>query len=280
MKTIGFIDYFLDEWHANQYPKWIEEASGGSMKVAYAWGKIDSPNEDGLSNAEWCAKNGVQLLGSIEAVVAKSDYLIVLSPDHPEFHAELSDLPLKSGKPTYVDKTFAPDRETAVALFELARAHSTPMYSSSAMRFAAEYENAEREGIVSIASWGPGSFENYSIHQIEPIVSLMGSRPQRIMSIGTDANPAMLIGFDGGKQATLHHFGWDCPFRMAVGYETGKTLAIVPESDYFSMFIRRLIEFFETGKPKVEERQTVDIIALIEYGRKAAAAPYEWVELP
>lgn len=280
MKTIGFIDYFLDEWHANQYPKWIEEASGGRMKVAYAYGKIDSPNEGGRSNSEWCSINGVQLLGSIEAVVAQSDYLIVLSPDHPEFHAELCDLPLKSGKPTYVDKTFAPDRETAVALFDLARRHGTPMYSSSAMRFAAEYENADREGIVSIASWGPGSFENYSIHQIEPIVSLMGSRPRRIMSIGTAANPAMLIGFEGGKQATLHHFGWDCPFRTAVGYETGKTLTIAPESDFFSVFIRRLIEFFETGTPMVDERQTVDIISLIEFGRKAAAAPYEWVELP
>ena len=23
---IGFIDYFLDEWHANNYPQWIKEA--------------------------------------------------------------------------------------------------------------------------------------------------------------------------------------------------------------------------------------------------------------
>ena len=23
MKTIGFIDYYLDEWHANNYPAWI-----------------------------------------------------------------------------------------------------------------------------------------------------------------------------------------------------------------------------------------------------------------
>ncbi|MNP68459.1 hypothetical protein D3C76_1644170 [compost metagenome] len=82
MKKIGFIDYYLDEWHANQYPAWIREASGGNMIVAYAYGLKDA--ENGISNAEWCDKNGVELLSSIEEVVEKSDYLIVLSPDHPE----------------------------------------------------------------------------------------------------------------------------------------------------------------------------------------------------
>lgn len=43
MQTIGFIDYFLDEWHANNYPEWIKQASGGELQVAYAYGKIDSP---------------------------------------------------------------------------------------------------------------------------------------------------------------------------------------------------------------------------------------------
>ena len=25
MKKIGFIDFYLDEWHANNYPAWIRE---------------------------------------------------------------------------------------------------------------------------------------------------------------------------------------------------------------------------------------------------------------
>ena len=40
---IGFIDYYLDEWHANNYPELIKELSGGDMEVAYAYGHIDSP---------------------------------------------------------------------------------------------------------------------------------------------------------------------------------------------------------------------------------------------
>ena len=37
---IGFVDYYLDEWHANNYPQWIREASGGTMEVSLAFGLI------------------------------------------------------------------------------------------------------------------------------------------------------------------------------------------------------------------------------------------------
>jgi hypothetical protein len=278
MKKIGFIDYFLDEWHAEKYPEWIEEASGGQCKVAYAYGKIDSPS--GASNSDWCAKKNIELLGSIEEVVEKSDYLIVLSPDYPEFHEELSQLPLRSGKPTYIDKTFATDRKTALALFELAHRHGTPMYSSSALRFATEYLETDRLGIETIASIGPGRFENYSIHQIEPIVSLMKSAPRRLMSIGTEISPAILIQFANDKQAEVRHFGWECPFSMTINYVSGNAKLIKAESDFFSVFIKNMLSFFETGKPAVDESETIAIITIIEYGIIAAKTPYQWVELP
>ncbi len=196
MKKVGFIDYYLDEWHANQYPAWIRDATGGAMEVAFAYGMKDAGH--GLSNKEWCAKNGVTPCGTIEEVVARSDYLIVLSPDNPEQHEALAELPLASGKPTYIDKTFAPDRAAALRLFERAARHRTPLYSSSALRYAAEYAEVEREGIQVISSWGPGLLENYSIHQIEPIVALMGTEAKRVMYTGTAAAPALLIEFSGG----------------------------------------------------------------------------------
>ncbi|AJY74305.1 hypothetical protein [Paenibacillus beijingensis] len=278
MAKIGFIDYFLDEWHAEKYPEWIESATDGKMKVTYAYGKTDSTT--GLSNADWCEKKRIQLLDSIEAVVEQSDYLIVLSPDNPEFHEELSALPLQSGKPTYIDKTFAPDRKTALRLFESANHHGTPMYSTSALRFATEYIETDKQGIETICSVGPGSFSNYSIHQIEPIVSLMGSEPKRVMYIGTPKSPALLIGFADGRQATIHHFGWECPFSMVLNYDSGNTKLLKPESDFFGLFIKNLITFFETGKPVVDPSETIAIATLIEYGHKAAKNPYQWLELP
>ncbi|GIP32116.1 Gfo/Idh/MocA family protein [Paenibacillus sp. J2TS4] len=277
MKTIGFIDYFLDEWHANKYPGWIQQATDGAMKVAYAYGKKDS--EQGLDNATWCRNMGVELLASIEEVIDKSDYLIVLSPDHPEFHEELAIPALKSGKPTYVDKTFAPDRATAQLLFDTAAKHGTPLYSSSALRFATEYVEADRQGIESICSMGPGTYANYSIHQIEPIVSLMGSKPARVMYIGTKQSPALLIQFSDGRQATINHFA-DSSFGLAIGYESGRSVHLKPESNFFGLFIDNLVQFFKSGQPTVDPSETVAVITIIEYGGKAALTPFQWVELP
>lgn len=43
MKKIGFIDYYLDEWPANNYPEMLKKECGDEMQVCYAYGKIDSP---------------------------------------------------------------------------------------------------------------------------------------------------------------------------------------------------------------------------------------------
>jgi hypothetical protein len=61
MKKIGFIDFFLDEWHANNFPTWIRDncqAVGRDMELAYAWAETAAPG--GIDTAAWCAKYQVQ----------------------------------------------------------------------------------------------------------------------------------------------------------------------------------------------------------------------------
>jgi len=278
MKSIGLIGYFLDEWHAEHYPEWIEQATNGRMKVNYAFGLVDS--ETGMTNKMWSDKKKIQLLNSIEQLVELSDYLLVLAPDHPEHHEKLAALPLQSGKPTFVDKTLALERAAAIQMFELADQHGTPLYSSSALRFAREYANADRIGIETITSLGPGKYDNYAIHQIEPIVSLMGTEARRVMFVGTPGYPSLLIEFTGGRQAMINHFGWECPFLLAVNHRSGDSAILKPESDYFAEFIRNFTQFFESGKPTVSREETLAIITLIEYGLKALKKPFQWTELP
>lgn len=63
MKKIGVIDYYLDQYHFENYPTWIREASGGSMEIVYAWAKTE--HEGGKTNAQCCAEQGILLLSSI-----------------------------------------------------------------------------------------------------------------------------------------------------------------------------------------------------------------------
>ncbi len=58
MKKIGFIDFFIDEWHANNYPKMIRESSfKGKFDVALAWDDVRREGKKPL--AEWCAEQKV-----------------------------------------------------------------------------------------------------------------------------------------------------------------------------------------------------------------------------
>ncbi len=277
MKKIGFVDYYLDEFHANNYPEWIEKLSEGKLKVAYAWGKKDAPN--GLTTQQWCEKYKIQQLETIEELVQKSDCIIVLSPDNPEMHEELCRIPLSSGKRVYVDKTFAEDRSAALRIFAVAEEHRTPCFSSSALRFASEYKDMSKNDIQNIASWGPGPFENYSIHQIEPIVALMGTDAKRVMYVGTENWPALVIEFTGGRRAILSHHGWECPFSMTVNLKDGTSQTITVQSDYFHLFVEQMVDFFLTGDVKVSHAETVAVISIREAGLKAAKKPETWVEI-
>jgi len=274
---LGFIEYYLDEWHANNYPQWISEASGGEMKVAYAWAMADSPR-GGLTTTEWCKKFGVEPCATMEELIEKSDGLIVLSPDNCELHEQFCQLPLRSGKPCYVDKTFAPDEATAKRIFAIAEASGTPCWSTSALRFAEEYSVVDCESIVAVNSWGPNNFEIYAIHQLEPLMMLMGTPARRVMALQTPAWYLMTIEFADGRCASVSGYEHGSPFMMNI---SGKTESSVIEiqSDFFHRFILGLVDFFRTGEVPVAHEETTAIMALREAGQKALCCPGEWVTL-
>lgn len=279
MKKIGFIDYYLDEWHANNYPEYIKKQSGGRYEVVCAYGKIDSPI-GGMTNEEWSKKQGIPLVQSIEEVIEKSDVLVVLSPDNPEMHLELTHLPLQSGKLVYVDKTFAPDKETAEKIFANAEAHHTKCFSSSALRFVTETKQIDKSKIYKLYSEGPGIYEMYSIHQLEPIMNLMNSRVTRIMALGDEKHPSLLIEFEDGRTAQMHQrIDEDVSFRMTIVDQENNAQIFPIHSDYFSLFIDAMIEFFDTGVIPVPKEQTIDVIAVRAAGKIAFETPYEWIAI-
>ncbi|MBR2914949.1 MAG: Gfo/Idh/MocA family oxidoreductase [Clostridia bacterium] len=277
-KKIGFIDYYLDEWHALNYPQFIKDATDGEFEVAYAYAEMDKPG--GMTTDQWCEKYGVQRLDSIDEVVEKSDCIIVLSPDNPERHWDLCQKPLRSGKRVYVDKTFALEKSTAEALVKLAEENNTPFFSTSALRFADELKDIDREGICFINSRGPGNFDTYSIHQIEPIVVLMGSKAKRIMSVGNGKYESMVIEFEGNRSIVMSQYGWtNVDFSMLVNYEDGRTVSVPQMSNTFPNFIKAMCDFFRTGEIKAAHDETVAIMGIIEAGNKALANPGVWIEI-
>lgn len=277
MKKVGFIDYYLDEWHANNYPEFFKKVSGGEMQVCSAFGEIDSPI-GGMTNAEWSAKYNIPLASSIDEVIDKSDCLVVLAPDSPETHLRLTDKALKSGKRVYIDKTFALTRADAEAIFENADKHSTPCYSSSALFFSDEIQKIDKNGILRINSSSHGYLKQYAIHQVEQIVALMGSDVRRLMLVGSEANPLIVIEYKDGRYAQMNHYIY-ADFKLDIGYEDGRLNTVEIKSDYFANCINSMVNFFNTGDIPVSHEQTIGVISIIEGIYKALEAPGTWINI-
>lgn len=274
MLKIGFIDYYLDEWHANNYPSLITRLSDGKAAVTAAYGYMDSPH-GGLTTTEWCTRNQVLSCATPDELITVCDCIVVLSPDNPEMHWTLCQEALRSGKRVFVDKTFAPDEETALALFQLAEEHHTPMYSTSALRFAEGLSTLSTKDADFICTCGPGLPENYLIHQFEPIVAVMQQPAQRILYTGTALSHQFVIGFDGGRQATSILLG-EGAFSMTVKYRDGSVSTIADMSNYFDRFLSAMLHFFETGEGAVPKEQTLAIAGMIETAHKAIQSPGTW----
>ncbi|MDD5727001.1 MAG: Gfo/Idh/MocA family oxidoreductase [Victivallales bacterium] len=292
-KKIGFLDYYIDEWHANQYPEML--AAGrwkDEFEVAYAWEEVPVsriPTATGKQNLEqWCAARNIKAVNSIQELVDKSDAIVLLSPGWPEHHERLSRFLLTSGKPIYIDKPMADSYGAAKRMFALADAHHTPVMSSSALRFDSHLQaqlSAFENNPVSFASCrGNGKirgFINYGIHQIEILVMALGSGASRVMQLYGAASDIdlMLIDYPDGRRGTLNRMP-GLGFELIGCCRDYKEFRISEFTDFFPNMIDNMMQFFASGEPSVPRAQTLEAMRVFEAGIRALAVPGTWMNCP
>lgn len=282
-KKIGFIDWFIDEFHANCYVKCFRESAlGKEFEVAMAW--EDHANPQGRALKEWCAANHVTPARGIAEVVEACDVLCVLAPSNPETHEILARLPLQSGKPVYVDKPFTTNRESAERMFALAEQHNTPLWSSSALRFSDEIiclrsETFQNKRIDFAQALGGGRlFSEYCIHTLEMIVMLLGSDPRRVMSVGKSPDEMVVIEYPDGRRGMITQTP---PAAFGLNCRAGDQMVSLlrTESRMFENLSDEILRFFATGQAPVEPRETIAVTALTAAAVKAVQTPETWIEL-
>lgn len=277
MKKVGFIDYYLHEWHSDNYPEWISKASDGEYQVTHCWGEIDSPKPGGMTNVQWAAKFGFELCNRIEDVIEACDVLCVLAPDNPETHERLCQLPLRSGKPTFVDKTFAPDKATAERLMQIAESSDTPCISTSALRYADELSQIRNNAINSITSIGGGNFRIYVMHQIEMLVKILGMDALRVKAVGNKATPTFFVEFSGRETALIVCPSPGAPSQLIIDYLDGQSQTLTINSDFFAACMKDIVKFYDTGEIVVPHKQTIAVMAIREACLKAFDSFDDWI---
>src|SRR5437763_11789103 len=80
-------------------------------------------------------KYNVEIVDSVEALLPKVDVVLLESVDgRPHLKQALP--VLAAGKPVFIDKPVAGSLADALAIFDLARQHNVPCFSSSSLRYA------------------------------------------------------------------------------------------------------------------------------------------------
>lgn len=281
MKTIGFVDYYISEWHANNYPAWIKEIcekSGKDFVVKYAWAEEYVSLVDGRNTDEWCEAFGVERCATIEELCEKADYIIVLSPSNPEKHLEYAKTVFKYKKNTYVDKTFAPDYATAKEIFNVAEKYGTKFFSSSALRYATELDAlTDATSVVTIG--GGGSLEEYIIHQAEMMVKLVKARPTSLTATLKGKGQYILdVTFEGGKAGTMiYSNGLD--FAVCAEDEKGDSRYTGIASPFFNNLLADILRFFEEGESSFDVNETLSVMCLREMAVKGKCALGETITI-
>ena len=279
MKKIGFVDYYISEWHANNYPAWMAacEKLGEEYKIAYGWAELDKSPEDGVTTAEWCEKNGAEKCDTLEELCEKSDVIIILAPSNPEKHLGYAETVLKYGKRTYIDKTFAPDLETAKKIFALAEKYGTPFFSTSALRYATELDEYPECNMVTISGGGETA-EEYIVHQIEMLVKKVGVGAASIKATQMGAQTIFSVGYNDGREAMMI-YGQGMPFAAYMMAEGQSPKYKAAKSSYFKILAADILRFFEEGTTSFDINETLEVMKIRDGALKAEKAIGETVTL-
>ncbi|WP_427891740.1 Gfo/Idh/MocA family protein [Kribbella sp. GL6] len=274
---IGLIDHHLENFHANTFVDLLKDGQvGHDVEVVAAYEKAPLPGD-------WCAEHQIRRASSPAEVVAASDAILLLAPDNVDSHPKLSREALESGKPLVVDKFLAPSPAEAEQMVAIARKAGTPLFSSTAVRFAAELD-ALSVGGRAVSGRGFGAWPGYAIHTIQPVLKLLGAPVARVIDTGGApyARTVTIETVEGVRG--LVDVRPNVPHDVALwqfGVQRGDGASEVEVRDlagFYAGFLRAAVEFARTGISPVPDEEMLDVVRVLDYAERSRQAGRQWYD--
>ena len=269
--------------HAGVYSGLLNGKDGAlplipGARATAAW----SSGEEGLSGFHSDATELAKQF-SIEHIVAKPAHLIGLvdlalildDNDGGALHPELAQPFLEAGVATYVDKPMALHLDDAIALFDLAGHHGTPLMSCSALRFADELSavsNGDLGELSAVFSVGPGDWYNYGIHAVEAAVAVAGIGAQSVQQFHSTDRDLTVISHEGGPRVVIgtlrdaHTSFHVTAFGASKMVETD----VSNYSGFYANTIRAAVQMAETRAAPVPREVTLEVLGILAAGKRSS----------
>jgi virulence factor len=256
---IGLVD--VTTTHADAFSKIFNvEKKFPGFQVTTCW----DPNR---ARAEEVAKAyGLTVADSPEAMKKDVDAAMCLSRNQ-DLHLEHATPFLKRGLPTFVDKTTAGSVKQAIKLFKLAQRKKAPVFSSSAIRFGPEVEEAqkimkEKMGPIKfVSASGPGDLVFYGQHVFDTVYALVGKGARTVQNIGDEKISILKLTWESGLVVvmTIAEVG-KFQFRFTVGDEKSNHSFVVPGGSCYERMMTAFVQMVNTRQAPIDPLETVEII--------------------
>ncbi|MCB1103609.1 MAG: Gfo/Idh/MocA family oxidoreductase [Opitutaceae bacterium] len=277
---------FSDEFNNPEAKHHIE---GARVVAAYPGGSPDLPSSidrvPGYTK-DLREKYGVQIMDSIEAVVAASDAILHTSLDGRTHLEQFKRIAAAGpGKPVFVDKPFALSTAVAKEIFAIAAKHGCPIFTSSSLRFTGALTRVvtpETRATVKGAQFhGPAAFEKtnpgfywYGIHPVEMLYTTMGTGCRSVRCVGLDHHDIITGIWADGRIGTVQtNRTGNYEYTGLVHFEKNTALINVQAETkgFFTCLAESILEFFRTGTPPVAAAETIELIRFIEAANESRA---------
>lgn len=216
-------------------------------------------------------RHGVEMVGSIEALLERCDAVLLCSLDgraHPEQVAPV----LRAGLPVFLDKPVAGSLTEAERIYELAAETGTPLFSGSALRWYPGIQSlveADAGVVRGAVSYGPALIEPthpdlffYGIHPTEALFTVLGTGCQNVQRTTTRHLSVVTGLWKDEKVGTLHALHrWPAEYKVIKFGDA----AVVEQQDAgdYTPLLRQIIAFFGSGVAPVSPAETLEIYAFM-----------------
>ena len=212
---------------------------------------------------------GVEIVDSVEALVAKVDVIFLESNDG-RVHLEQLRPCLAAKKPVFIDKPVAGSLKEAIMIYDEAKKAGVPVFCSSSLRFSkgtqavaqgsiGKVKHAETKSPASLEKTHPDLYW-YGVHGCESLYTVMGTGCISVKRGTTPEGKIMVTGTwpDGRTGIYTEDKGYG---GKAIG-EKGE--AEIGKYDSYDVLLYAVAEFFRSGKPPVSAEESIELYTFME----------------
>lgn len=241
---------------------------GGSDDIPASYNRVDKFTEQ-------LRGMGIEIVDSIDALIERVDVVLLESVDGRPHLAQARPV-LIAGKPLFVDKPAAGSLADVIEIFDLAKQHNTPCFSSSGMRFVSPVRDALKSDeigeLTGCDTFGPFSIEShhpdlfwYGVHGVEMLYAIMGTGCEQVTRTHTN-NTELVVGVWKDGRIGTYRGRRGCKSSFGGRVFGTKSEACIPmeKSGGYNPLVIEIATFFKTGKPPVSAEETIELFAFME----------------